>query len=169
MSQRSLSAADLSSLAGLSEKYGRDNVMDALRSLPSAMGKKVGRPPSNVGNLAAVYAYVEFHRNQRRAGSEVGIVGACRKLKQTLDKWTVNCRISAARLRSMYYEARSRSKSDPEFARFLKLRVEGYGAYNGLPLPLLLMKNKAGELESPIIDARGKGGRPASARPKIAS
>src|SRR4051812_3647306 len=97
-----LSATDHDVVIRLVEKYSLEAVLDAARQVP-ARRRKVGRPALVRDNLVGVYVYVEHWKKKvRSGGSRYGILGACIKLKDILDRYTVNCRTTPGRLRTMY-------------------------------------------------------------------
>ncbi len=155
-----ISRDDRDVLAQLVNKYSATALITAVRKMPS-MNKKVGRPTNNLGNLVGVYGYVEFHRKERTsAGRPLGVTAACKRLKRTLDVHTVNCRTTVGRLRSMFYEAQSKAKSNFDFAALMRRSLLEFesGSANNVMFPLLMIRTKDG-LQGPIIDTWGRGGR----------
>ena len=157
-----LSNEDIAALVDLMERNGADAVIQAARAI-SRTSRKVGRPAGHVGNLAGVFGYVEFHRRTiGPGGKKLGVDPACAKLRRLLDRWTVNCRTSAGRLRTMYYEAISLAKRDASFGEQMRRCLASY-EQSPTPdtlFPLLLISTERGELAGPIIDTLGLGGRP---------
>jgi hypothetical protein len=167
MARKRVSRQDRDLLARLVETYSATLVIRAVKKLP-ATTRKVGRPSNNLGNLASVYGYIEFHRKERMAAGRVlGISGACERLKRALDAYTVNCRTTVGRLRSMFYQAQSEAKSNSELASFMRQSLSAFEAASSEVFPLLMVKTKDG-LQSPIIDmvAFRAGQEAALRRPK---
>jgi hypothetical protein len=121
-----------------------------------------GRSPNNPGNLASVYGYIEFHRQQVGGGGrKIGVSGAADRLKRTLDMHTANCRTSVGRLRSMYYEARTKARKNAELAEAMKRAHEFFQTEqspHSVQFPLLMIRTNNG-WESLIIDRFGLGGK----------
>ena len=169
MSKGELSDDDLAALVDLVQRNGADAVVNAVRALGKKV-RKVGRPAGVVGNLASVFGYIEFHRRAKGpGGGKLGVNGACAKLRRLLDRWTVNCRISAGRLRTMYYEAQQLAQRDANFKALMLQSLANYerlgGPENMFPVPMIKTE---GAIKSVIIDRLGRGGRPVdNGRPKI--
>jgi hypothetical protein len=159
MTGKCLSRAQLHRLAELIKESSEAAVLKGVQKLSAQSSRRAGRPPErHPGNLAAIYNYVECHRHQKIAGGgrELGITGACAKLKRALDTWTVDCRDTAARLRAMYYEAKKLAEVDATaFAKLMWMAVD----IGGDVLPILMVLTPEG-MKTPKIDRSGRGGRP---------
>ena len=174
--KKCLSPSDREVVAQLVEEYGFAATVKAAQKAAKSTGKKKRRPPNYKANLAAVYGYVEFHRKQKNLGGrKLSVDAACKRLWDSLDANTVTdlkaLKPSVGRLRSMYYEAQTRARSDADLSECMR----DYRAYfeNGAgaagSFPLLLMRTKDGGLKSPAIDTFGLGGAAVeNNRPKIA-
>jgi hypothetical protein len=164
MTKKGLSREDHGLLLKMLERYSKAEIVEAMDLVPSP-ARKVGAPTINLGNFAAVYGYVEWHKKLLRpAGSKVGVDGACDKLKRVLDKYTVNCRTTKARLRSMYYEAQKKAKTNATLAAAMKECLENHERRPPQQsqvevIPMLLFLDADGNLSSPIVDMLGRGGR----------
>jgi hypothetical protein len=160
MARKPISREDRDVLERLVETYSAAGVIRAAKNMPKRKG---GRPLSNnVGNLASVYGYVEFHQKQRMPnGRLLRISGACRELERALNTHTVNSRHTWKRLRSLFYEAKRTAKSNPQLAVLMKRKLfeyESNATTTNIMLPYFMVLTKDG-LRPIDRSARASGGK----------
>ena len=141
----------------LAAKYSKAMIIRFLRTRRIAKGI-AGRHADNKGNLAGVYAYIEFYRTRQQAGRALGVGGAAQQLKCDLDRYTVNCRISAGRLRGMYYQAKHEGQKDRELKSLMDCEAAQYDG-NEVRFPLLFTREN-GSWVSAVIDTYALRARP---------
>jgi len=156
-----ITKADLSTLAGLVEKYSGETIArTALRlASPPTPQKKRGRRPLTDNEVTTWWA-VEVRRRAVEVLRELGqtsekkmsVEKACRDLMRKIKQTSLPPHPHWTTLQGQYYRADQRRRADPKLHALLESEVAHSLNRWEIPLPLLYRWD-GDQLKSPVIDS----------------